>query len=119
MAAKINQYERQARISLIMAAIGGLFALFLIFAVFQNFHLENFEIPYSNKGYRLYAILAAIAVTGLTTATGFFTGFNSAGHKRNKLSHLSWAGFFLNAAIATIALCVFVFFWLAKEQVVM
>lgn len=117
MAVKVNQYERQAQISVLMAAVGGLFALLLMGAVFQNFHLDNFEIPYSTKGYRFYAILAAVLLAGLATATGFFTGFASAGHKRNKLSHLSWTGFFLNAAIATITLCVFIFFWLAKEQV--
>ncbi len=116
--AKANPYERNAKLSVGLAALGGLAALAAMAMVLQNLHTEpSFEVRYAAGSKRFMAILGATAVALLAGTIGFFTGLSSAGHKRNKLSHLSWTGFFSNAGVLTIAMSVFVFFWLAKEKV--
>lgn len=115
--AKVNPQEKQARLSVIMAAFGGLFTIAALFFTFQRFNFHQFEIPYVDHGLRMPAILGSCGLGALLGTIGFFAGLNSAGHKRNKLSHLSWAGFFSNAAIVTLALSTAIFFWLVKERI--
>lgn len=115
--AKANTQEKQAVLSVVLASAGGLFVIAAAFFVLQHFNFQQFEVRYSPKGLRFPAILACVGLAGLAGTIGFFTGLNSAGHKRNKLSHLSWAGFFANSAVLTLALSVFVLFWFAKEKI--
>jgi hypothetical protein len=70
-------------------------------------------LPFMGK--RFIAIVIATGVAMLSGAIGAAVGFNSAGHARNKLSARSWLGFFACMAVLTLAICLFVFFWLTKE----
>lgn len=115
--AKANPQEKQAMISVVLASVGGLCVIAAISLVLRRFNLEHFEVRYTAKGLSFPLILACIGLAGLSGTVGFFAGLNSAGHKRNKLSHLSWTGFLGNSAVLTLALSVLVFFWLAKEKV--
>ena len=116
--AKTNTYERNARISVALAAVGGLAALATAAMVLQNLKTApSFEIQYSSASLRFKLILLGTAIGLIAGTTGFFMGLSSAGHKRNKLSHLSWTGFFSSAGALTLSMSVFVFFWLAKEKV--
>lgn len=117
MAAKLNQHEKFARYSVMLAVVGGLAALAAVYGVFSAFRPQNFEVIYSPRSLRFPAILGSIFIAGAAGTAGFFLALSSAGQKRNKLVRMSWLGFFLNAGIVTVALCVFVFFWLAKESV--
>lgn len=112
MAFDLKSYENQARLSvalavLAMVAIAG--AAILILPQYK----PEFGIAV-RAGRRFYLILAALGAAFTLSIIGFAFGFHSAGQKRNKMSGLSWAGFFMNAGAITLALSVFVFFWLVK-----
>lgn len=117
MAAKVNVQESQAVWSVILAAVAGLSFLAAAGMILPAFRWEHFEIVMRAGGTRFFAILGAIGVAGGASFIGAIIAFNSAGHRRNKKSGLSWTGFFVNAGIMTITLCLFVVFWLAKEPI--
>jgi pilus assembly protein TadC len=114
---KENPYETQAKVSLVLAVIGGLSALALVAFVFRRFDWGEFAAIYLAGSLRYYAILGAAAVAFITGVIGFFVALNSAGQKRNSLSNLAWATFFLHSAILLVTLCVFVVFWFAREPI--
>jgi hypothetical protein len=115
---KKNPYETQAKLSLLLAVIGGLSALMLVFCVFfRYFSFEEWAARYVEGSPRFYVIIGC-AVLGMAAGwTGFFVGLNSAGRRRNPLSSLAWTAFFLNAAVALVSMCTFVVFWFAKDPV--
>jgi uncharacterized membrane protein len=115
--AETNPYEMQAKLSLILAAIGGVCALALAVCVFYHFNLEEFTAYYKTGTLRFMVILGSTALGIVASAIGFFVALNSAGRKRNRLSSLAWTAFFVNAVAGTVTVCVFVIFWFAKEQV--
>ncbi len=119
MAVKTNVYETQATWSVILGAVASLAMLAAAAAVLQKFQLDDFEIVLRAGGGRYYAILGAIGLAGAASLIGSLIGFSSAGHKRNKKSNLSWMGFFVNAVVMTLTLCLFVFFWLTKDTMQM
>jgi len=119
VAARLNRYEVQARLSVIMAGVSVLFLVAAAIFVFDRFNWKEFEVVYNPRTMRFMAIVGAVGMSGLTGAVGFFSGIASAGHKRNKLSHWSWTGFFVSAVSITLAMCLFVLFWFAKEPIVM
>lgn len=114
---KVTPYERQAQWSIILAGLGGVACLGLIAIVFQKFNMQEFAVVMRGGGMRYFAILGATAFAALATTGGFFLGLSSAGHKRNKLSKLSWLGFWLSVVVMTATLCTFAIFWNAKEVI--
>ena len=114
---KTNPHETQAKLSLVLAVIGGLCALALIVCVFYHFDFEEFTAKYKTGTLRFFVILGSTALGIAASAIGFFVALNSAGQKRNRLSSLAWTTFFVNAVAGTVTVCVFVIFWFAKEQV--
>lgn len=114
---KRNPYETQAKLSLLLAVIGGLSVLLLIVSVFWRFNFEETAAVYMDGGRRYYVILAAAFVGVATGLGGFLAGLNSAGQRRNPLSNLAWTAFFLNAAVLLLTLCAFVVFWIARDPV--
>ena len=114
---KTNPHETQAKLSLLLAAVGGLSALALAVFVFWNFDWESFAAVYLVGHWRYYAILGATFVAGTAGAIGFFVALNSAGQNRNKLSKVAWVTFFVHSAIILVTLCLFIVFWFAKDPV--
>ena len=118
MARKLKRkpYETQAKLSLVLAGIGGLSALVLVFCVFfRYFSFEPLAARYIEGSPRFYAIIGS-DVLGLAAGwIGFFVALNCAGQKRNPLSNLAWTAFFLNAAVALITMCTFIVFWFARD----
>ncbi|MFQ5806105.1 MAG: hypothetical protein ACE5I3_06620 [Phycisphaerae bacterium] len=112
-----NPHETQAKLSMLLAVVGGLSALLLVVSVLWKFDFEEFAAVYLDGGRRYYTILGATALGVATGSTGFFVGLNSAGRRRNPLSNLAWTAFFLNAAVILVTLCMFVVFWFAREPV--
>jgi len=117
VAAKLSDYEKQAFLSVVMAGAAAAALLGQLALILRNFRASDFEILYSSKSISFPAILGCTALAAALGATGFYLGFNSAGQNRNKKQGLSWMGFFLNAAVLTLTLAGFVFFWYAKEEV--
>lgn len=117
MAANANIYESQATWSISLAAVAALAVLGVAVLVLQRFDLEDFSVVMRAGGARFYAILGGIFLAGAASFVGSLLGFSSAGHKRNKKSGMSWAGFFLNAVLVAVTLCLFAFFWLTKDTV--
>lgn len=117
MAAKLSDYEKQALLSVVLAAAAATALIGQLALILRNFKPGDFEILYSSKGMGLPMIFGCTALAGALGATGFYLGFNSAGQNRNKKQGLSWMGFFLNAAVLTLTLAAFIFFWFAKEEV--
>jgi hypothetical protein len=113
----LKAYENQARLSIMLGVISAAAALAGAALVAQRFSFEHFWTSYNAKTIRLPMILATILVALVAGAAGVLLGLNSAGQRRNSKSKLSWTGFFLNAGMITLALCVFVFFWITKFDI--
>ena len=113
MARKKN-YEKQAKLSVILAIIGGVCTLAGAFFILQRFSLENFWVAYNPKSPRLMMIGGALFLGLAFAGIGFFVAHNSAGQRLNKQNKLSWTGFFLSAAVVTLAMCCGVFFYLTR-----
>jgi hypothetical protein len=117
MAVKENTYEKQATLSLVCGGVAGLAVLGFLAIMLPRFHPTEFEVMVGQGSKAYYALFASAGVAVLMGAAGFFLGLNSAGQKRNKKNRLSWAGFFLNAGLITLAMSALLFFWFTKEVV--
>lgn len=116
MAAKLNVHEKQALASAALAGVGLLSTLALAVFIFSVYHPEV-GVPYRTGGLRYIAILGATGLACTAGVIGLLVGLTSAGHKMNKRSQLSWLGFFTSAGVITVALCLFIFFWMMKDPV--
>ena len=117
MAARANAFEKQALLSVAAGAVGMLAVLGAMGIILPRFDMSDFSVVMSREGKAYPLTLAAVAVACLAGAVGFFSGFNSAGNRRNSKSNLSWAGFFLSSGVLILALSTFLVFWFAKEIV--
>jgi hypothetical protein len=97
-----------------LAAVGGIATLAVLFMIFWVFSWESLWIPLLAGSRRYYAILGGTGLALIASGIGFLVGFNSAGQRRNTKSSLAWMGFFLNSAVIALAACTFVFFWFFK-----
>ncbi len=116
MAMKLKTYEGQATLSVILAAVGGVFCLAAAGAILQHFDWKTFLMPYRGGTLRgpVIGILLLLALASATV--GFFVGFNSAGQRRNTKSRVSWTGFFINAAVVALTLSLILFFWFTRYK---
>jgi len=118
VAFNLRRYENQAKLSVILAAVGGAAAVGVAALLVLKFDREVFFVTYNANGLFL-PVLGAGLVGGLAAATvGFFVALNSAGQRRNPRSALSWRGFFLNAAVIAVLLSATVFFYLTHNAIV-
>lgn len=115
MAVKTNTFEKQALLSVAAGAVGLLAALMAVAILLRGFNWNEFSVVMSREGKAYPLEFASIMVACLAGAVGFFSGFNSAGQRRNSKSKLSWTGFFLSAAVLTLAMSTFLVFWFSKE----
>lgn len=93
VASRKTTFEKQARLSVVLAAVGGLAALATIALLVRNF--EGSWVMYDPHG-RWLPVLAGALLVGLAAgAIGLFVGLNSASQRRNPRSQLAWTGFFL------------------------
>lgn len=117
MAKRINAYLLQARLSIGLAVGGALCCAALVFGVISAYD-PDMGVVYKSGGPRYYAILVSTFVGFAATAVGFAISLNSAERKTNPNPRLSWIGFFLNAGVLTLTLCVFIFFFFNRWGVV-
>jgi hypothetical protein len=117
VALKIKTYEEQAKLSVILAVIGSLFALAALGGVLRNFDPSTGWVRFGTKSMFMPALGICLLLAVAFTAIGFSVGLHSAGQRRNKRSRLSWTGFFLNAAVLMFALCVGVFFVITRHGI--
>ncbi|MBK9127720.1 MAG: hypothetical protein IPM13_07945 [Phycisphaerales bacterium] len=103
-------YEKQARLSVLLAGVAGLGALAALGLVLRNFRADAGMTVYSGKGMWLPVLGLTLLFSFAAAGTGLFLGLNGAGQKRNTKSSLSWLGFFLSAGVITLAAIVGVFF---------
>ena len=108
-------YERQAQLSVVLAAIGGVAFLAAAVLLGRNFTWQMFWVVYNPKGMWLPTLGVTLLISLGAGVVGFFVGLNSAGQRRNTRSQLSWLGFFLNAGIIALAVCAVVFFYFARN----
>lgn len=113
--AKTVPFETHAKISVGLGALGAVAVVAVAAMLFQAFRPEDFEVVMAKGGMRFFAILGGVAVSLVCAVVGCLLGFTSAGQKRNAKNGLSWLGFFLNAGVIMLALCLFIFFWAAKD----
>ena len=116
MAANTSQYENQARLSVFLAVVAGLASIAAALLLFRNYKADVGQIVYLAGGKFILIFGGAILVALLAAAAGFLLGFNSAGQKRNTKPQLSWTGFFLNAAMMTLGLSIFVVFFVLRFE---
>lgn len=117
MPARANTFEKQALLSVAAGAVGLFAVLGALAIILPRFEMADFSVVMSREGKAYPLTLAAVAVACLAGAVGFFSGFNSAGNRRNSKSNLSWAGFFLSSGVLILALSTFLVFYFAKEIV--
>jgi len=117
VAFKIKTYEEQAKLSVILAAVGGFFALAALGGILRNFDLSTGWVRYGTKSIFLPVLGGCLTLALALAAIGFFVGLNSAGQRRNKRSRLSWTGFFLSALVITFTLCAGAFFFFTRHGV--
>lgn len=114
---KANPHETQARVSLLLAVVGGLSCVALMVLAFRRFEWSDFAVKYLEGSWRYYAVFIAGFVAAAASTVGFFVALHSAGQKRNELSGLAWKMFFLNAVVITLTLCTIAVFWFARDPV--
>lgn len=114
MAARKNVYEQQARLSVLLAAVGALCTLTALALMLQRFRWDSFQIVYDPRSMRMVAIGGALGLGLVGGGVSFLLGWLSAGRKTNPLNRLSWTGFFLGAGVIAAALCCGVFFLLTR-----
>lgn len=112
--AKPNTYEKQAVWSVRLAGVGLLAAVAALVLIFRNFEFDAATLHMPRNGRSFPLMLAGIGVACLLGTIGFFMGFSSAGHSRNKRSNLSWLGFFLSAAAVSLGLAALIFYFFTK-----
>jgi hypothetical protein len=110
-----STYETQAKLSIALAIVGGLSALFAAFCILSRLDFQTFLFTYNPKGPRFPVVMAGLALGLLTGGVGFLVGFNSAGQRLNKQNRLSWAGFFLSAAVILLTICCGFLLWKTRN----
>lgn len=110
---KLDTYENQAGLSLLLAVVSAVAAVGLALAVFTAYNAE-FGVMYVASSLRYYAILLCMGGAMFAGGIALLIGFNSAGRKTNRRSQLSWLAFFISAGSLTVAASSFIFFWLLR-----
>lgn len=114
MAVKQNTYEKQAKLSVLLAIVGGVSTLAAAWFILQAFDPTSFQTVYSSKSLRMPAIFGALFIGLGAAGIGWLLGLLSAGNRLNKLNRLSWIGFFVCSGIIALAMSCGIFFWLTK-----
>jgi hypothetical protein len=112
-----GKFEKQARLSLILAVVAGLAATGVIVLFMRNFDQEVGRIVFGRGGSFILGVVGGLGAAMIASAAGFFLGLNSAGQKRNTASKLSWTSFFLNATMIALTLSLAVVFYLLRMDV--
>ncbi len=115
--ARRNPYETQSKLSLALGAAGLLCFLVAAVGVFYKFDYQDFVVAMDSQGMRFLGVIGATAAAVVTGGIGALLGFNAAERKQNPRTGAAWMGFFLSSAALTLALCLFVVFWFAKDLV--
>jgi hypothetical protein len=109
--------EDKARLSIIVAIVGLVFAIGAALVLLRNFRSDQFIVLYNAQTMWLPAF-AGTALLGLgASAAAFFLGLNSAAARRNQQVGKSWLGFFLGAGGVTVAMSVLVFFYFTRSSI--
>lgn len=113
-AAKLNTYEKQAMYSIVCACVALAAALGTLALIYLKLDKEAWTVYMPRNGRAFPVMLVGVAAACLVGTIGFFVGFSSAGHSRNKWSGLSWLGFFLSAAAISLGLSAFIFYYFTR-----
>ena len=111
---KANTYEKQAMVSVLCAGLAVAAALGAVGILLAKLNFEDWTVQLPRNG-RAFPVMAAGAIAACLLGTvGFFVGFSSAGHSRNKRSNLSWLGFFAGAVGVTLGMSALVFYYFTR-----
>ncbi|MGD8452973.1 MAG: hypothetical protein PVJ57_14230 [Phycisphaerae bacterium] len=114
MAVRQNTYEKQAKLSVLLAIVGGVCTLAGAFFILRAFDPTSFQTVYSSRSLRLPAILGALFVGLGAAGIGWLLGLLSAGNRLNKLNRLSWIGFFACSGVIALGMSLGIFFYLTR-----
>ena len=117
MALNLQKYENQAKLSVILAIVGGAAALAAIALLLRNFDTGDRYVYYRATGLWFPALGASLAMALLTSTAAFFLGLASASKRRNTATGVSWTGFFLSAITITVTLSAALFFIFTRSPV--
>ena len=113
-----NTFENQAKLSVILAVVGGVGVLAAMVLLGRNFtNLQTFWVAYNPRTMWLPMLAAFLFLALSAGGAGFFIGLNSAGQRRNTRSRLAWIGFFASAGVLMLAVCAAIFFYFARYKV--
>jgi len=111
----LRRYDTQATLAMWCSLAAVVPLLALVMFIFQHLSWDEWIVYYGPT--RQIAILGATGVTLGLAAIGFGLGYNSAGQRRNDKPQRSWIGFFVGALVASLAIALFLFFWIRGEPV--
>lgn len=112
----LRRFDSQAQASVLLAVAAVVTLAGQAFIVLQNLDTSELIIPYGSN--RKMAVFAATGITILLSLFALGFGYNSVGQRRNDKQAWSWLGFFGGAAILSLAIIVFVLFYLRGEPAV-
>jgi hypothetical protein len=117
VALNLHKSENQAKLSVVLAVVGGLATIVAIGLLLRNFKAEDWYVTYQASGLWFPLLGAALGIGLLCSTFGFFVGLISAGKRRNTATSVSWMGFFLSAFAITLGLCAGLFFYFTRNPV--
>jgi hypothetical protein len=117
VASKLNTYENQAKLSVVLGIVGSAALLGVVVMMRKNFDVGTFYTTYNTRSLWLPLLGSGLLVGLGAGAAGFFMALNSAGQRRNTQSSLAWKGFFLNAIVITGLLAAGTFFYFTRNSV--
>jgi hypothetical protein len=118
----LRRFDTQARVGLALSLAGvALLLVQLVFVLnihkgFEGVDWEQWMIYHSAN--RKLAIFAVSLATLAVALAGVGFGYNSAGERRNDKQGMSWAAFFIGAAVMSVALILIIAFRMRGELAV-
>ena len=103
--------DSQARLSAVLSLLSCVTLAGLVFLMKRHLDWKQMVISYGRT--RGLIIQATFAVTLLLAASGTYVGWSSVGERRNDKPTLSWLGFFVGAAVISLA---FILYWFFKSR---
>ncbi|MBK9119321.1 MAG: hypothetical protein IPM18_06910 [Phycisphaerales bacterium] len=112
--ARTNEIEGQAVLSLWLGLAGFVAFLGAAFLLMRNLDIATLMVTYRSSAW-LFLLMGGLLASLALSATGWVLAFNTAGHRRNSKSGLSWMCFFLNAGVLLLAALAGLFFYFTRQ----
>ena len=112
----LSRHDTQAKVGAMISLASCVGLAALAFLVLRHIDWGQWVITYGKTRFQLTLVVGAITI--LMAAIGFGMGWSSAGQRRNDKQSLSWIGFFVGAAVISLAVILLFVIYMRGEQVI-